>query len=98
MIRGMVKIWAIALVWLLATGVASALHWDDWSQRHPVMAPEDCTLQFSPSSAELVGCYQERMEAALDRRAELTLHLGIPLIPVGILAFLALGVGWLQRY
>lgn len=97
MIRGMGKIWLIALLWLLSTGIASAVHWRSWSEEHQILAPEDCTLQFQPNSAELVGCYQDRMEMMLDRRSELTLHVAVPLVPAGILVLLALGVGWLQR-
>ncbi len=97
MIRGMAKVWGIALVWLVAAGIASALHWQSWAEQHPVELPEDCALQFAPSSAELVACYQDRMDMELDRRTALTVHVGVPLVPAGILILLALGVGWLQR-
>ena len=95
--RGMVKVWAIALVWLLAVGAASAVHWQAWSEGHPALEPEDCSLQFPPNSAELVGCYEDRIDLMLDRRGELTLHVGVPLIPSVVLVFLALGIGWVQR-
>ena len=97
MMGGMARVWGLALVWLVAAGVASTMHWRTWDEQHPVMVPEDCALQFPPSSVELVGCYEERMDLAQDRRAQLTLHVAAPLVPAGILVLLALSLGWLQR-